>query len=416
MDDIKFRQFVKDLGDAYEHIYDLVYLRSHPFIKLPFAGDEVSSKERVWQLHHMLLNAIQELDPGAQAPAFSREWRRHRLLVLRYTDGLTPQAVADQLSISRRHFYREHESALEALAEIVWQRYGASAALAVEPPAESEVTVDLPGTATSRMQLMRLEAAQLVQIEHRTDLAEVLRRVLALLTDKIATHAIIIDSDVTDETPFVWGDHRLIRQLLLGVIGYLTTIAHHSSLIIRTTHEASKLCLTLEIQSESPIRVPADVDSQASFAAFDELAALSAVTLQPIHDEDCVIGFTVTMTLYAGRRTILIADDNEDILELFQRYLQAHDYEVLTVNTSRELLDAAKRVQPSAIILDLMMPDQDGWDLLQILQHQPETQSIPIIICSVLRQKELALSLGATAFLEKPISEEELASVLAALV
>jgi CheY-like chemotaxis protein len=62
-----------------------------------------------------------------------------------------------------------------------------------------------------------------------------------------------------------------------------------------------------------------------------------------------------------------------------------------------------------------MIPDRDGWDLLQVLLNQPDTQHIPIIICSVLKQKELALSLGATAFLEKPISEQSLLSVLTAL-
>ncbi len=68
-----------------------------------------------------------------------------------------------------------------------------------------------------------------------------------------------------------------------------------------------------------------------------------------------------------------------------------------------------------AIILDLMMPDQDGWDLMQIFLNQASTQAIPIIVCSVLKQKELALSLGATAFMEKPVAEQELLSVLASL-
>ena len=75
-----------------------------------------------------------------------------------------------------------------------------------------------------------------------------------------------------------------------------------------------------------------------------------------------------------------------------------------------------ERPLPSAIILDLMMPDRDGWDLLQFFLHQPATQATPIIVCSVLRQKELALSLGAAAFIEKPISEQHLIDILTQLI
>src|SRR5438034_1238660 len=101
------KEFAIALTDAYEHLYDLVYLRSHPLIN--FFSDAVNAttnKENAWNLHHALLKAIQELDPGPQVPTFSREWRRYRLMILRYVDGLAPQTVADQLAISRRHYYR----------------------------------------------------------------------------------------------------------------------------------------------------------------------------------------------------------------------------------------------------------------------------------------------------------------------
>jgi CheY-like chemotaxis protein len=62
-----------------------------------------------------------------------------------------------------------------------------------------------------------------------------------------------------------------------------------------------------------------------------------------------------------------------------------------------------------------MMPEQDGWDLLHQLLGQAATRDIPIIICSVLPQRELALSLGATAFLRKPFTEEMLLTMLNAL-
>src|SRR5258706_1327766 len=153
-----FDQFVSELADAYEHIYDLVYLRTHPFLNYLFGESQGSTKEKAWQLHHTLLNAIEELDPGPQVPAFSREWRRRRLMVLRYVDGLTPQAVADQLAISRRHYYRAHEGAMTAIADILWNRYGATK---TQEPVLIQSSQDKEPASSDRMELLRLEAAQI---------------------------------------------------------------------------------------------------------------------------------------------------------------------------------------------------------------------------------------------------------------
>lgn len=97
------------------------------------------------------------------------------------------------------------------------------------------------------------------------------------------------------------------------------------------------------------------------------------------------------------------------------RYLSANHYQTVVARTAAEALDRLRQVQPYAIVLDLMMPGQDGWDLLQILLSRPETQQVPVIVCTVLKQKDLALSLGAAAFLEKPVSEQALVDALAAL-
>ena len=112
------------------------------------------------------------------------------------------------------------------------------------------------------------------------------------------------------------------------------------------------------------------------------------------------------------QRAVLVVDDNEDVLELCRRYLAPHGYGVITATTAEEAIDLAAQLQPFAITLDLMLPGQDGWDALQALLNRPDTQRIPVIICSVLKQRELALSLGATAFLEKPVTEQGLLAAL----
>lgn len=408
MKTLEFQQFVAQLEDAYEHIYDLVYLRTHPVINLALGGKQATTKESAWQLHHTLLKAVQELNPGPQAPAFSREWRRHRLMVLRYVDGLLPQAVADQLGISRRHYYREQEGAIQALAEILWNQFNVQERGTADAPQAAPVEGSSLSTVVDRMELIRLEAAQLGQIDRRMQLTEVMHGTLALLTEKARHNAVTIRNTLEPGLPAVWGDYRLIRQLLLGLIGHLVSNIENSVIEISAALEGQQVIASLTVESA----VVLTGSQEVALSGFRELAALCGVDLVLINTGGLPTGFRIGLPLYTARRTILVVDDNEDVLELFKRYLKPHDYEVIATRTSSELLAAARTVQPAAIILDLMIPDQDGWDLLQILLNRLETQSTPIIICSILQQRDLALSLGATAFLEKPISEDRLLALL----
>ena len=80
-----------------------------------------------------------------------------------------------------------------------------------------------------------------------------------------------------------------------------------------------------------------------------------------------------------------------------------------------DALRLARELQPDAITLDVMMPSQDGWEVLQRLKSEPDTRRIPIIICSVLDDPELAFSLGAVACLKTPVSQADLVGALGGL-
>jgi CheY-like chemotaxis protein len=67
---------------------------------------------------------------------------------------------------------------------------------------------------------------------------------------------------------------------------------------------------------------------------------------------------------------------------------------------------------PDLILLDVMMPTMDGWQVLRSLKQNPTTEHTPIIICSVLKEPELAISLGARAYLKKPVDRLELLATL----
>jgi Amt family ammonium transporter len=85
---------------------------------------------------------------------------------------------------------------------------------------------------------------------------------------------------------------------------------------------------------------------------------------------------------------------------------------VVAATSSQEGLHLAQTLEPDAIVLDIMMPEMDGWELLQRLRAHPKTQEIPVVICSVINDPDLARSLGASFFLPKPVSRRAVLDVL----
>ncbi|MHB9092526.1 MAG: response regulator, partial [Chloroflexota bacterium] len=124
-------------------------------------------------------------------------------------------------------------------------------------------------------------------------------------------------------------------------------------------------------------------------------------------------GAVVRVSLpFVRLRRVLLVDDNPDTLRLFGRYLEGQGYRVLVAQDGSEGIRLALQEQPDAVVLDVMMPAQDGWEVLQVLSNRVETADIPVIICSVIAQRDLALSLGAVDLLAKPVNLPSLAEAL----
>ena len=102
--------------------------------------------------------------------------------------------------------------------------------------------------------------------------------------------------------------------------------------------------------------------------------------------------------------TILVIDNDPSTAAVFKKLLEAKDYNVLTTNSSKESLDIVQRVMLDLIILDLLMPGMDGWQLCQAIRGLTRT---PILIISAIESSEIitkTLNLGADDYLVKPVS------------
>jgi len=113
-----------------------------------------------------------------------------------------------------------------------------------------------------------------------------------------------------------------------------------------------------------------------------------------------------------GRTTVLVVDDNPDMARFFRRATEGTSYRIVHIARGRQLFETVEATAPDIIVLDVMLPDIDGWQLLMRLRENAATRSTPVIVCTVVREEELALSLGAASFLPKPVRPPELIEAL----
>ncbi len=114
----------------------------------------------------------------------------------------------------------------------------------------------------------------------------------------------------------------------------------------------------------------------------------------------------------SGARTVLVIDDDMATLDLTRRFLTREGFTVVSATNGVRGLELAKKVKPSAITLDVMMPGMDGWAVLSALKKDPETVDIPVIMLTMLDEKEMGFALGASEYMSKPIDRTRLSSYL----
>jgi adenylate cyclase len=114
-----------------------------------------------------------------------------------------------------------------------------------------------------------------------------------------------------------------------------------------------------------------------------------------------------------GRRSptadcVLVIDDDATARELIADHLKAEGFSVVTAAAGVEGLKLARELRPTAITLDVIMPDLDGWSVLAVLRQDPELAEIPVIMITIVDEHRRGVALGAAGYLTKPIDRERL--------
>jgi len=391
-------QFAEWTRDALAHLYDFAYLRQSPLLDALIADAGEPILERVLHLRQLLQQAIESLAPDGKLPREAKEWRPYMALRYYYVDGLELPEVEKRLGLGDRQVLRERNRGLEALAALLWDRR-------VAPPSTTGAQAPDPSRdEPAKESPVSLEVRQLGVEYVEISLGDLLDNVCRSLSGLAANSNVHVVCQPIDPQLTILADATLLRQAIIAALSYAISVGPMGPVQIETAVAET----SLDIRISWPI-----VAGAQPAAPLPAIGALIEAQGGQCHTCATNTGVMLLLQIPQPRYAkILLVDDNASSLQLYRRYLGQQDYHVICMQGGKEGLEAALTEKPDVVLLDVMMRGMDGWEVLQRLKAQPLTQKIPIIVCSVLPESTLALSLGAEAFLQKPISRFDLLAAI----
>jgi CheY-like chemotaxis protein/signal transduction histidine kinase len=157
--------------------------------------------------------------------------------------------------------------------------------------------------------------------------------------------------------------------------------------------------------------IPANFDTNTAPAAPTTLATLEAVAAAPVEMEPDLIADD-RANIAEGDAVLLIIEDDRNFAYVLAECARERNFKVVVAGTAGAGIALARRIKPTAITLDLHLPDSDGRVVLDLLKHDPDTRHVPVHVISVAAEGERSLHQGAVSFLQKPVTREALDKAL----
>ncbi len=246
------------------------------------------------------------------------------------------------------------------------------------------------------------------------DLVGVTHSVARTLQRRVQSEGTELHLILPEELPPILSDRIVLRQILFSLLDWALDVRSEGTIAIGAETQAGQVSLEVRFRVDDQSSLAADMEDDSLEAARYWAQRLDA-TLQQSLDRQAGFARLILALPRADQPAILVVDDQEPAVRMFQRYLSHANLRVVGVQEGARVLPLARQLRPQAITLDIMMPTIDGWEILQALQADPDTRHIPVVICSVWDEPELASSLGAADFLKKPITQKDLLDALARL-
>jgi CheY-like chemotaxis protein len=388
MDRSQFRALLRDL---LLDIHDVAALEKHPANEwIPRSDAEISRAENLRRFVRDGIEALKPRDKNVNIEAL--EWRYYLILYGRYVEGISIPELLKRLALGERQERRLHGRALEALENILGDRLH-------------------PGESTPPPAAEAAEDSSFQVVLEPLHLERVVQEVASLCAPRVEAAGGRLNMHIPATLPLIQADRIILRQILLHLTSRILEHWPAGGISISAAPNTGKVQLEIIIDGADPRstaqQIADDLLSQGPVRYWIERLNAGLAVEADEGMPEAQVRYLLTFPR-ANQSTILVVDDHEPAIRIVQRYLNHTNVQAVGTTDPTQVLPMARAVHPQAVLLDVMMPNIDGWELLQALKSDPETANIPVIICSVWDQPDLAYSLGANGFLKKPISQADL--------
>ena len=387
-------EFRRELGRALAHLYDLAYLEVSPLAAaVPDEGGAPASRGR--RLRKTIIDTIQALRPPEGTPSDDGSaWQPFRILEGRYIAGASHQAMEQQLSLSQSQFYREHARAVEALFAMLWRAWNLDEREGFQSGIEGNTHVDK--ALVELEELARQEGSALL------DIGELLNDLMSLFAGSTQSRGATLHADLPDGPLWARSVRTVLRHGLIAVLTELIDSATEGDVGVRALHNRGEIEIRFVVSGHRGQSV-----QPAKLEALRKSLQIAGATLRAATEDEKLV-LAVRLAAIEGQHNILLVDNSRDLYDLFARYLEHEPWTLRYAASVTQALEICEEELPWIVLLDLLMPHRDGWNLLRSLKAQPRTERVPVVICSVVSEPHLALSLGASSYLQKPIGRDTL--------
>ena len=294
------------------------------------------------------------------------------------------------------------------------------------------------------LDLSKVEAGKMELEPQRFDVASVLEYSLGLLRERAAGHGITLELVVPDGVGAVDADELRFKQV---VVNLLTNAVKFTPDGGKVTVAARRVGEELQVTvADTGVGVPPE-DRERIFESFqqggrgapkEEGTGLGLTLSRRIVElfggrmwleSEVGVGSTFGFAVPVGspatvetqrprraeegdRPVVLIAEDDPRSTELLAAYLEDSPVEVRRCENGEEALEAARHQPPAVLLLDIRLPVLDGWEVLRALKADPATARVPVVLVTVVDEPRRGLAMGASGYLLKPVTREDLLDAL----
>jgi len=291
------------------------------------------------------------------------------------------------------------------------------------------------------LDLSKVEAGQMVLEPSTFGVGSALDYTLTMVRERATQHAITVTVEIADGVDTVVADELRFKQVVLNLLSNAVKFTPDGgSVSVRAYREGTDLVVTV---TDTGIGVPPE-DQERIFESFQQgrrgapkeegtglgltlsrrIVGLfgGRMWLESSPGVGSTFGFSIADVLErtdevssperGGLPVVVLVDDDRASLDLLSAYLDGSPTQVMRARDGVEALELVRKVLPAAVVLEIELPQLDGWEVLAALKADPTTAAIPVVIASAFDDRPRGLALGADEYLRKPIRRDELVDAL----